>query len=203
MSAATDTDAVTADAGSPDTSARHQARRGASSRPVRRSYALERLAARFEHRPQRRTQNRGTTMKLLIACEKSGRVRDAFRARGHDAVSCDLLPSDAPGPHIICDHTLHLADIAYDRRRRWDGLITFPPCTFINGAGLHWNNRGRGQHRTEEALEFVCMLLNAPVDKISLENPVGCISTRYTLGSRGLVPDASPRPNVAVLEAAA
>ena len=114
-------------------------------------------------------------MRVLVACEKSGNVRRAFRALGHEAFSCDLEPADDGGEHILCDHTLHLADIVEDG---WDVLLAFPPCTFLNSAGLHWNNRGRGHHRTDEALHFVCMLLNAPVHFIGLENPTGCISTR-------------------------
>lgn len=112
-------------------------------------------------------------MRCLMACEVSGRCRDAFAAQGWDAWSCDILR--APGKHIVCDNTIHLADIV---EQGWDLMLAFPPCTFLNSAGLHWNNRGRGHHRTDEALRFVQMLLNAPVARIGLENPVGCISTR-------------------------
>lgn len=111
--------------------------------------------------------------KFLAACEVSGRTRDAFEAQGWDAWSCDLLPSE--GKHIQCDNTIHLADIV---EQGWDLMLAFPPCTFLSVSGLHWNDRGRGHHRTDEALEFVRMLLNAPVPRIALENPIGCISTR-------------------------
>lgn len=112
--------------------------------------------------------------RFLAACEVSGRTRDAFSAQGWDAWSCDILPSS--GKHIQCNDSLRLADIVSGGG--WDLMLAFPPCTFLNSAGLHWNNRGRGHHKTEEALEFVRMLLNAPIAKIGLENPIGCISTR-------------------------
>lgn len=111
-------------------------------------------------------------MKVLVACEFSGAVREAFSARGHDAWSCDLLPSDRPGQHIQGDVLPRLVD-------GWDLLIAFPPCTFLCASGMHWTTRGlRDRKLTEDALEFVRALLAAPVEKISLENPVGCISTR-------------------------
>ena len=111
-------------------------------------------------------------MKVLVACEYSGRVRDAFRSKGHDALSCDLLPADNGGPHYQGD----VRDLLTDH---WDLLIAFPPCTYLAASGMHWTTRGlRDPQLTEDALDFVQLLLNAPVDKIALENPVGCISTR-------------------------
>lgn len=111
-------------------------------------------------------------MKVLIACEYSGRVRDAFRSRGHDALSCDLLPADNGGPH-------YQGDVRDLLTVHWDLLIGFPPCTYLAASGMHWTTRGlRDPQLTEDALDFVQLLLNAPVDKIALENPVGCISTR-------------------------
>lgn len=111
-------------------------------------------------------------MKVLIACEYSGRVRDAFLARGHQAVSCDLLPSDSLGPHYKGD----VRDLLNDW---WDLMIAHPPCTYLCSSGLHWNKRVPGrQELTEEALDFVRILLDAPIKRIALENPVGCISTR-------------------------
>lgn len=111
-------------------------------------------------------------MKVLIACEYSGAVRDAFLARGHQAVSCDLLPSDKPGPHYQGD----VRDILNDG---WDLMVAHPPCTYLCSSGLHWNKRVPGrQELTEEALDFVRLLLDAPIKRIALENPVGCISTR-------------------------
>jgi hypothetical protein len=111
-------------------------------------------------------------MKVLIACEYSGRVRDAFIARGHDAVSCDLLPTDTPGPHYIGNVQDILAD-------RWDMMIAHPPCTYLCSSGLHWNTRRPGRAQmTEDALDFVRMLMDAPIPRIAIENPTGCISTR-------------------------
>ena len=111
-------------------------------------------------------------MRVLVACEYSGTVRDAFRRRGHDAVSCDLLPTDAPGPHYQGD----VADIISDG---WDMMIAHPPCTYLCSSGLHWNKRRPERAAlTEEALRFVRFLLECPIPRIALENPVGCISTR-------------------------
>jgi hypothetical protein len=111
-------------------------------------------------------------MRVLIACEESGVVRREFRKRGHDAMSCDLVPSRLPGPHYIGDvrDILHLD---------WDLMIAHPPCTYLSVSGLHWNKRDpeRAQ-KTEEALDFVRLLLAAPIPRIALENPVSCISSR-------------------------
>jgi hypothetical protein len=111
-------------------------------------------------------------MRVLIACEYSGVVRDAFINAGHDAISCDLLPTEKPGPHYQCD----VFDIINDG---FDLMIAHPPCTYLSSSGLHWNNRVPGRKLlTEQALEFVSKLLNANIPMIALENPVGCISSR-------------------------
>ena len=111
-------------------------------------------------------------MKVLIACEYSGTVRDAFIRRGHTAMSCDLLPTDTPGPHYQGD----VADIINDG---WDMMIAHPPCTYLCSSGLHWNKRRPERAaQTEAALQFVQFLLNANIPKIALENPIGCISTK-------------------------
>jgi hypothetical protein len=111
-------------------------------------------------------------MKVLVACEYSGAVRDAFLKRGHDAISCDILPTDVEGPHYQGD----VMDILYDG---WDLMIAHPPCTYLCSSGLHWNkNNPVRAELTEEALEFVRTLLKAPIPKIALENPVGVITTR-------------------------
>lgn len=111
-------------------------------------------------------------MKVLIACEFSGTVREAFKAKGHDAWSCDLLYTERPGQHIIGD-VLDVLD------QGWDLMIAFPPCTYLCSSGLHWNKRHPWrQSETDKALEFVRKLLNAPIEKIALENPVGCISSQ-------------------------
>lgn len=110
-------------------------------------------------------------MKILIACEYSGRVREAFRKKGHDALSCDLLPTDQPGPHWQGD-VRRILDCG------WDMMIGFPDCTYLCVSGIHWNNRGRGWEKTEEAVEFFRLLHDYDIEKIVLENPVGIISSR-------------------------
>ena len=111
-------------------------------------------------------------MRVLVACEYSGRVRDAFIAAGHEAMSCDLLPTDAPGPH----YTGPVQDVLNDG---WDLMVAHPPCTYLCSSGLHWNKRRpeRAQ-QTEDALVFVRDLMSAPIYHIAIENPIGCISTR-------------------------
>ena len=108
-------------------------------------------------------------VRVLVACEFSGIVRDAFAARGHDAWSCDLLPTERPGQHIQGDVLDALAD-------DWDLMIAHPPCTHLAVSGARWfKDKVREQ---AEALEFVRRLLDAPVPCIALENPVSVISTR-------------------------
>lgn len=108
-------------------------------------------------------------MKVLVACEFSGVVRDAFIERGHDAVSCDLLPSERLGPHLQCDVREVLAD-------GWDLMVAHPPCTYLAVSGARWF----AQRRKEQgaALEFVQTLMNAPIDRIAIENPISVISSR-------------------------
>ena len=121
-------------------------------------------------------------MKILVACEYSGTVRDAFIAKGHEAISCDLLPTDVEGPHYEGD----LFDIINDG---WDLMIAHPPCTYLCSSGLHWNKRTPGrQELTDEALEFVQKLLDAPIGKIALENPIGCISSKIRKPSQIIQP---------------
>lgn len=110
-------------------------------------------------------------MKILIACEFSGTVRDAFIALGHRAMSCDLLPTEIPGPH-------YQGDVRDILNEGWDMMIAHPPCTYLCSSGLHWNKKVLGRERsTIEALEFVRELLGAPIPRIALENPIGRIST--------------------------
>lgn len=108
-------------------------------------------------------------MRVLVACEFSGIVRDAFAARGHDAWSCDLLPSERPGQHIQGD-VLGVLD------RGWDLMIAHPPCTHLAVSGARWF-KGKAVEQLE-ALEFVGQLLDAPIPRVALENPVSIISTR-------------------------
>ena len=112
-------------------------------------------------------------MRVLVACEYSGRVRQAFRDLGHDAWSCDLLESEDASPHHIQGDVLPLLG------DMWDLMIAHPPCTYLAVSGLHWNKRIEGRaDATEEALAFVKALMDAPIPRIALENPVSCISTR-------------------------
>jgi hypothetical protein len=121
-------------------------------------------------------------MRVLVACEYSGTVRDAFRAAGHYALSCDLLPTDVDGPHYQGD----VRDIINDG---WDIMIAHPPCTYLCSSGLHWNKRVEGRAaKTEEALEFVQFLLDAPIPRIALENPIGCIGTRIRKADQTIQP---------------
>ena len=111
-------------------------------------------------------------MRVLVACEYSGIVRDAFIRRGHEAMSCDLLPTDVSGPHYQGD----VMDIINDG---WDMMIAHPPCTYLSVSGMHWTTRGlRDPQLTEDALDFVRMLINAPIPRIAIENPIGVISSR-------------------------
>jgi len=111
-------------------------------------------------------------MKVLVACEYSGKVRDAFTKSGHFAMSCDLLPSDVPGLHYQGD----VLNIINDG---WDLMIAHPPCTYLSVSGMHWTTRGiRDPKLTEDALQFVQMLMDAPIKHIAIENPVSVISSR-------------------------
>lgn len=110
---------------------------------------------------------------ILIGCETSGVVREAFRAKGHNAWSCDILPPDDNSPYHYQDDILNLLN------KDWDLMVCHPPCTFLSSSGLHWNKkRPERAKQTEDALEFVQKLLNTNIPKIALENPIGCISTR-------------------------
>ena len=107
-------------------------------------------------------------MKILVACEESGRVRDAFRAKGHNAVSCDILPSSRPGPHIQ-------GDVLGVLNQGWDMMIAFPPCTHLAVSGARWFVHKREEQR--EALAFVNALFDAPILRKAIENPVSIISS--------------------------
>lgn len=108
-------------------------------------------------------------MRVLVACEFSGRVRDAFIARGHDAISCDLLPTERDGPHIQGS----VLDVLGEN---WDLIIGHPPCRYLAVSGARWF-KGRIPEQNA-ALEFVQALMNAPCERIAIENPVSIISTR-------------------------
>lgn len=129
---------------------------------------------------------------VLVACEYSGTVRDAFIRAGHEAMSCDLLPTDVPGPHYQGD----VRDVLGDK---WDLMVAHPPCTYLCSSGLHWNKRIPGREaQTETALAFVRLLLDAPIPRIALENPVGRIGTAIRKADQAIHPfefghDASKR----------
>jgi len=136
-------------------------------------------------------------MKIIVACEYSGIVRDAFLSMGHDAISCDLLPSesnefDENGKriHLQCD----IRDVDLNG---YDLMIAHPPCTYLCSSGYHWNNRKQSyinengvceshytpeavarQQQTQLALDFITYLWHAPIPRICIENPVGIINTR-------------------------
>ena len=111
-------------------------------------------------------------MRVLVACEFSGVVRDAFAKRGFEAWSCDLLESEKPGLHYVGN----VLDVLKDG---WDLMIAHPPCQYLCSSGMHWTIRGfRDVKLTEDALEFVRLLMDAPIPRIAIENPVGVISSR-------------------------
>jgi site-specific DNA-cytosine methylase len=108
-------------------------------------------------------------MRVLVACEYSGTVRDAFAALGHDAMSCDLLPSEHPGLHYQGD----VFDVLWDR---WDLLIAHPPCTHLAVSGARWFKDKQAEQK--DAIHFFARLLGAPIQRIAVENPIGIISSR-------------------------
>jgi len=111
-------------------------------------------------------------MKVLVACEYSGIVRDAFSAKGHDAWSCDILPTESKGNHLQGDVLEHLD-------KGWDIMIAHPPCTHLAVSGARWFTEGKKSWSLQEdALDFVRKLLEAPINKIALENPISVISTK-------------------------
>jgi hypothetical protein len=109
-------------------------------------------------------------MRVLIACEYSGRVRDAFRALGHDAMSCDLLPTDVPGPHYQGD----VLNIIHDE---WDLMIAHHPCTHLAVSGARHFAAKRADGRQQGAIEFFLSLARAPIPRIAIENPVCIMSS--------------------------
>lgn len=109
-------------------------------------------------------------MRVLVACEFSGIVREAFRAKGHDAWSCDLLPTEQEGPH-------YQGDVRSILRDNWDIMIAHPPCDHLSKVGAaHWKKPHK-QVLQKEALEFVELIMRADIPKIALENPIGKINT--------------------------
>ena len=111
-------------------------------------------------------------MRVLVACEYSGAVRDAFRAMGHFAMSCDLLPTDVRGPHYQ-GSVLDILD------EDWDMMIAFPPCTHLAVSGARWFAAKRADGRQQQGIDFFMALANANIPKIAIENPVGIMSTEW------------------------
>ena len=110
-------------------------------------------------------------MRVLVACEYSGRVRDAFRKLGHYAISCDLLPTDQPGPH----HQGDVRDVLHDG---WDLMVAHPPCTHLAVSGARHFAAKKASGVQDEALDFVRLLMAAPIPRIAIENPISIISSR-------------------------
>lgn len=130
-------------------------------------------------------------MRVLIACEFSGVVRDAFLAAGHDAVSCDLLHSLSPGPHIQGNALDHLD-------AGWDLLIAHPPCTYLANSGVRWLYGGKGLikdperwHNMERGAAFFRSMLDAPIPRVAVENP---IMHKYARAIVGRGPDQTIQP---------
>lgn len=108
-------------------------------------------------------------MRVLVACEFSGTVRDAFMAAGHEAMSCDLLPSETPGTHFTGD-IFHLLE---QHPGRWDLMIAHPPCTYLANSGVQWLHRQDGRWwKMVKGAEFFRRLLDADVPRIAIENPI-------------------------------
>jgi hypothetical protein len=108
-------------------------------------------------------------MRVLVACEYSGTVRDAFRRRGHDAISCDLLPTDQEGPHIQGDVVEHIML----EGNGYDLMIAHPPCTYLCNSGVSWLHRQEDRWgKMEDGARFFQFLLNCGIPKIAVENPI-------------------------------
>ena len=111
-------------------------------------------------------------LKILVACEFSGVVRDAFLRRGHDAMSCDLLPTENPGPHYQGD----VRDIIAEN---WDMVIAFPPCTHLAVSGARWFPEKRQDGRQKKGIDFFMLFTDLKSSLVAIENPVGIMSTIY------------------------
>ena len=111
-------------------------------------------------------------MRILVACEFSGIVRDAFLAAGHNAVSCDILPSERPGPHIQGDVLNYLGD-------GWDMMLAFPPCTHLAASGARWFAAKRADGRQQAGVDFFLRFTDTDIPRWCIENPVGIMSTLY------------------------
>ena len=127
-------------------------------------------------------QQKTISVRILVACEYSGIVRDAFTAKGHDAWSCDVLPTESPGNHIQDDVLNHLD-------KGWDMMIAHPPCTHLSVSGARWFTEGKKPlYLREQALDFVKSLMDAPINKIAIENPVSVISSHIKKSDQTINP---------------
>lgn len=114
-------------------------------------------------------------MRVIVVCECSGIVRDAFRKLGHSAISIDLKPCEVGGPHIVGEALGYLKEHALE----FDLMVGHPECRWVCSSGLHWNTRRPGRsEKTDQAVAFFRDLLAVPIPRIALENPTGCIGTR-------------------------
>lgn len=115
-------------------------------------------------------------MRVLVACEFSGVVREAFRKRGHEAWSCDLIPAEDGSVSHFCEDALYLAERGAPNGYRWDLMIAFPPCTHLAVSGARWfKDKAKEQ---AEALRFVRAIMDVPIQRLAIENPIGVISTK-------------------------
>ena len=127
-------------------------------------------------------QQKTISVRILVACEYSGIVRDAFTAKGHDAWSCDVLPTESSGNHIQDDVLNHLD-------KGWDMMIAHPPCTHLSVSGARWFTEGKKPlYLREQALDFVKSLMDAPINKIAIENPVSVISSHIKKSDQTINP---------------
>jgi len=111
-------------------------------------------------------------MKILVACEYSGTVREAFNKLGHDAMSCDLLPTDIKGNHYEGD----ILDVLYND---WDMIIAFPPCTHLAVSGTKYFAQKIADGRQQQGIDFFMLFANHPCKMIAIENPVGIMSSKW------------------------
>jgi len=111
-------------------------------------------------------------MKILVACEHSGSVRDELLALGHDAISCDILPTNTPGPH-------YQGDVRDILDQSWDMVIAFPPCTHLAVSGAKHFAQKRADGRQQEGIDFFLLFTRLDCPRVVIENPVGIMSTVY------------------------
>jgi hypothetical protein len=121
-------------------------------------------------------------MRVLVACERSGVVREAFRARGHDAWSCDLVRAEDGGHHIIHDATIAA------RIYEWDLMVAHPPCTYLSRAGARWWKDPERQQKADAAAAFVGELWGAPIPMIAIENPIGQLNRLWRRPTQTIQP---------------